>query len=91
MVKMAADYALKLIALSIAAGLLFVYWQRRDDGRYVYHGGETETAILDSRSGTLYTLQKVEDERFWAESHPQTGETIARKLKIAVGADSASK
>ena len=44
-----------------------MYWQKRDDGRYVYHhqqntaDAEEEESIFDTRTGTLYALRNVTD------------------------------
>ena len=56
MVKTAIDYAVKLLVLLIAGTFLFVYWQKRDDGRYEYHhqpntaDAEEQESIFDTRT-----------------------------------------
>ena len=64
-----------LLSVLTLAGLTYTYWEKRDNGRYVFialQGSEHATAsytLVDSRTGTLYMFI----DKQWAEIHPQTG------------------
>jgi hypothetical protein len=82
--KSIGEWVFKLLLLGIAASWLFIYWQKRDDERYMYHqqqstaDAEQVVAVIDTRTGTLYVLR----EGGWLEMHPQTASVTSRKMKF---------
>lgn len=67
-----------IAALIIAGVVACAFWDRRDNGRFVYVVTRTELlrpivneTLIDTRTGTIYVLNS--DSKFWAEIHPQTG------------------
>ena len=52
----------QFLALVIAAVAVYVFWDRRDNGRYVYHEEPATQAcagsmvVLDSRTGVVFAL-----------------------------------
>lgn len=81
------DCIAKFLALLILAVLAFTYWQKRDNGRYMYHHGQATadsaefTTLLDSRTGTIYSLAKDGgDGVSVVEVHPLAGTFSIRKF-----------
>jgi hypothetical protein len=76
------DRIMKCLALAIAATWVFIYWEKRDDGRYLYpdstNSGYT-VLVFDSRTGTVYAADSA---GAWIEMHPQTGLTIPHKFVV---------
>jgi hypothetical protein len=57
-----ADRIIAWVALSIAAAFVFVFWQARSAGRYIYnHRQSTDNAkeditMFDTSTGTVYSF-----------------------------------
>jgi hypothetical protein len=80
MAKTIMEWASRCAALAIAATWVFIYWQRQDNGRYVYPDPTASgysIVVFDSRTGTVFALDKS---GAWFEVHPQTGLTLSHKL-----------
>ena len=67
-----ANLILKIAALLIACGFLYVYWLRRDAGRYVPFEPKESISILDTENGTLFACTSAQGQLKCAEIQPQT-------------------
>ncbi len=95
-------WIIKCVALAIAAAGAFVYWQKRDDGRYVYQHqpaaaetSYTSDTVIDTRTGTVYLWGTADlagsQETVFLEVHPQTRTMIGGKANVVVKGLGSSK
>jgi hypothetical protein len=65
----------KWALIVLACLYLYVFWERRDNGRYALTS-VNPTVVTDSRSGNIFALGETGAATGWVESRPHTGETI---------------
>jgi hypothetical protein len=67
MARILIDWLAKPLALAIAAAWLFIYWEKRDNGRYVFQHHQTtadaeqEDFVFDTRTGTVFGFGFAKD------------------------------
>jgi hypothetical protein len=78
MARTIIDWLIKGTALAVVAVFVFCYWQQKDNGRYIYHAETQSIVVIDTRTGTLYSLVDAK----WVEMHPQTGTVVPRNPRL---------
>ena len=80
-----SDLVLKWVVLLIASLWLYVYWERRDVGRYTilesHDEQAAETIVLDSRTGVYWTVGTLNGTLLDAEINPRSASATARKIE----------
>jgi len=73
---------LKWLALLVACGWLYAYWDHKAVGRYTTQYFEPNFIVTDTASGIVWVGIKSGDEVDFVEIHPKDARGIQRKLKI---------
>lgn len=69
------EQLLKALTLTIAAGFLYVFWEHRDNGRFILHPeGGAAAAIFDTRTGSIFGCTSEGSKWSCVEINPRNAE-----------------